>query len=69
MAKLNYDPVYNPDMEAFTAQTNDFYENWNEKHRQFLGNDAALKAMIGSTGLTVVDGKVCQTYRKRGTTE
>lgn len=62
MAKLIYDPVYNPDMEAWSRETNDHYGNWNAAYRQFLGNDAALKTMIEDRGLSVVNGQLCITY-------
>lgn len=64
MAYLDVTPDFNLDMEPFDIQTNDFYENWNERHRQFLGNDAALKKMHDDLGLSVVDGALCVTYEE-----
>lgn len=64
MAKLTYPKEYNPDMEEWNKDTNDFYENWNKAHRQFLGNDAALKEQIEENGITVVNGMLCITYDK-----
>lgn len=64
MAKLEVVPNLELEMEGFTAQTNDFYENWNEKFRQFLGNDAALKQLYDDNGLTVEDGKLCITFER-----
>ncbi len=64
MAKLSVTPEFSLEMEGFTAQTNDFYENWNEKFRAFLGNDAALKQLYDDNGLTVEDGKLCMTFER-----
>lgn len=64
MSKLNVNPVYNPDMEAWDIDTTDYYGNWNKVYEQFLGNDAALKGMIDDTGLKVVDGKLCMEFER-----
>lgn len=46
MSNLKYTPEYNPEMKEWDIDTTDLYENWNEAHRQFLGNDAAIVQMI-----------------------
>ena len=51
-------------MKEWDIDTTDLYENWNEAHRQFLGNDAAIVQMIADLGLSVVDGKLCVTYEE-----
>ena len=40
MSNLKYTPEYKPEMKEWDIDTTDLYENWNEAHRQFLGNDA-----------------------------
>lgn len=64
MSNLKYTPEYRPDMKEWDIDTTDLYENWNETHRQFLGNDAAIVQMITDLGLSVVDGKLCVTYEE-----
>ena len=64
MSNLKYTPEYKPEMKEWDIDTTDLYENWNEGHRQFLGNDAAIVQMIADLGLSVVDGKLCVTYEE-----
>lgn len=64
MSNLKYTPEYRPDMKEWDIDTTDLYENWNEAHRQFLGNDAAIVQRIEDLGLSVVDGKLCVTYEE-----
>lgn len=64
MSNLKYTPEYKPEMKEWDIDTTDLYENWNEAHRQFLGNDAAIVQMIADLGLSVVDGKLCVTYEE-----
>ena len=64
MSNLKVDPVYNPDMKEWDIDTSDYYGLWNEAHRQFLGNDAALKAMIDDLGLSVEDGMLCISFER-----
>ena len=64
MSNLKYTPEYKPEMKEWDIDTTDLYENWNEVHRQFLGNDVAIVQMIADLGLSVVDGKLCVTYEE-----
>ncbi len=46
MANLTVTPNYNATMEAMTPKTPGHCDQWNERHKQLLGNDAFLKAQI-----------------------
>lgn len=46
MANLTVTPEYNDVMEAMTTQTPAHCDQWNVRHQQLLGNDAALKDAI-----------------------
>jgi hypothetical protein len=56
------DPAFSPEVEAMERITPGYYHEWNTRFQQLLDNDQYLKNQMDALGLSVEDGKVCQTY-------